>query len=168
MDLTEHGRFAYDDGKMFCVNTVYVLSGGPIKYLCAVLNSTPTTWFIKNTALNSGMGVPRWVRFTVERLPIPKISAAKQHPFIRLVDEILEAKAGDPAADTSQQETEIDELVYELYGLTEEESTTIERRLGLVHPSEEAEDAALVRAMEEGLASGRVSTEAVRETLQPS
>ena len=58
-------------------------------------------------------------------------------------------------------------MVYELYGLTEEESTTIERRLGLVHGSEDAKDAALVRAMEEGLSSGRVSKEAVMETLQP-
>ena len=27
MDLTERGRFAYDEGEMYCVNTVYMLSG---------------------------------------------------------------------------------------------------------------------------------------------
>ncbi len=60
MDLTEHGRFAYDDGKMFCANTVYMMSGGSLKYLCATLNATLITWFMRNTALTSGMGVTRW------------------------------------------------------------------------------------------------------------
>ena len=57
MDLTERGRFAYDAGGMFCVNTVFVLTGHSIKYLCGVLNSTLITWFMGNTALSSGMGV---------------------------------------------------------------------------------------------------------------
>ena len=126
MDLTERGRFAYSKDEMFCANTAYVISGLSIKYLCAVLNSELITWFMKNTALNSGMGVPRWVRFTVERLPIPKISAAMQRPFNRLVDSILSAKSADPTADTSEQEAEIDRLVYELYGLTVEETVAVE------------------------------------------
>ena len=92
IDLTEQGRFAYDDGEMFCVNTAFMITGTSLKYLLALLNSTLITWHIKNTALNSGMGVPRWIVFTVERLPIPKINAAKQRPFVRLVDEILEAQ----------------------------------------------------------------------------
>ena len=137
MDLTERGRFAVNTGEMFCVNSGYVLTGSSVKYLCAVLNSTLITWMIKNTALNSGMGVPRWVRFTVERIPIPRISASEQRPFIRLVDEILEAKAADPDADTSYLEWDIERLVYDLYGLTEEEDTAIERSMGLIHQTDE-------------------------------
>ena len=169
MDLTEHGRFAYHDGEMFCANTAYVLTGASIKYLCAVLNSILITWFMKNTALNSGMGTPRWVKFTVERLLIPKISAAKQRPFVRLVDEILEAKATDPDADTSYLEWDIDRLVYDLYGLTDEEDTAIERSLGLIHETDEEEDAALATAMDEAMAEdpgGFVSEEVVMATLR--
>ena len=166
IDLTDRGRFAFDEGSMFCANTAYMITGPSIRYLCAVLNSNLITWFMKNTALNSGMGTPRWVRFTVERLPISRISAAKQRPFIRLVDGILEAKASDPDADTSEQEAEIDGMVYELYGLTEEESTAIERRLGLIHASDEEEDAALARAIEEGLASERVGRKEVMAMLR--
>ncbi len=129
MDLTEEGRFAYDASEMFCVNTVFMMSGQAIKYLGAVLNSSLITWFMKNTALTSGMGVIRWVKFTVERLPIPQISTAKQRPFIRLVDRILKAKAADPAADTTEQETEIDRLVYGLYGLTAGEIAAVEGTL---------------------------------------
>ena len=168
MDLTERGRFTVDTGEMFCVNSGYVLTGSSIKYLCAVLNSTLITWLIKNTALNSGMGVPRWVRFTVERIPIPKISAAAQRPFVRLVDEILEAKAVDPDADTSYLEWDIDRLVYDLYGLTEEEDTAIERSLGLIHQTDEEEDAAMVKWIREGRTGEYVSKEVVMETLRSS
>jgi hypothetical protein len=38
----------------------------------------------------------------------------------------LKAKKSDPAADTSTLEAEIDRLVYELYGLTDEEIRIVE------------------------------------------
>ena len=136
MDLTEQGRFSYDDGEMFCVNTVYMISGGSLKYLCALLNARLATWFMRNAAVTSGMGVTRWFRVSVETIPIPKISAARQRPFVRLVDDILKARAADPDADTSHLEWEIDRLVYDLYGLTEEEDTAIERSLGLIHATD--------------------------------
>ncbi len=170
MDLTENGRFAYDDKPDFCVNSAYMLCGASLKYLCAVLNSTLITWFMRNTALNSGMGVTRWVRFTVETIPIPKISEAEQDPFIELVDEILAAKSADPEADTEPLEWEIDRLVYDLYGLTEEEDTAVERSLGLIHATDEEEDAAILRAMlegkEEAQAEGYASREEVMAILQ--
>ena len=95
------------------------------KYLCAVLNSTLITWLVDNTALTTGMGVTQWKKFVVERIPVPKLTAAKQRPFVRLVDRILEAKTADPGADTSELEREIDRLVYELYGLTEAEQSAV-------------------------------------------
>ena len=121
IDLTETGRFAYDDNQMFSVNTVYMISGVSIKYLCAMLNSKLLTWYMKNAALTSGMGTTRWFAVSVEKIPVPNMSAAEQLPIIRLVDTILEAKAVNPDSDTSKQEEEIDRLVYDLYGLTDVE-----------------------------------------------
>ena len=63
-----------------------------------------------------------------KQFPIPKLPAAKQRPFIRLVDGILAAKAADPSADTSVPEAEIDRLVYGLYGLDDEEVTAVEQK----------------------------------------
>ena len=125
IDLTEQGRFTYDSREMFGLNTTFMMTGSSVKYLCAVLNSTLVTWYMQNTALNSGMGVTRWIGYTVERIPIPKLSAAKQRPLVRLVDRILEAKAPDPDADTSDLEEKIDWLVYDLYGLTDEEREAV-------------------------------------------
>ena len=166
MDMSNRGRFAYSDTEMYCNNKGFMMTGESLKYLCAVLNSTLVTWLMKNTARTTGMGLTQWEKFVVERIPIPKIPAAKQHPFIQLVDEIIETKDADPDADTSHLEWEIDRLVYDLYGLTEEENTAIERSLGLIHSSEEDEDAALARAMDEALDDEGVSRDEVMALLQ--
>ena len=138
MDLTEQGRFAFDDSSVFCIDTTFFMTGESIKYLSAVLNSPLATWFMQNTALTSGMGVTRWKRFTVERIPIPKLTDEEQRPLVHLVDRILEAKAADPNADTSEVEREIDRMVYDLYGLTEEEKTAVKTSLGPINASDEA------------------------------
>ena len=129
MDLTDQGRFAYEDGGMFCVNTAFMMTGQALKYLCAVLNSKLTTWFMSQTALNSGMGVTRWIGHTVEQIPVPKVTDEKQCLLVGHVDHILATKAADPAADTSKEDGEIDQLVYELYGLTADEAAVVEERL---------------------------------------
>ena len=166
MDLTEHGRFAFDDRAMFSMDTTFLMTGNSLKYLCAVLNSVMATWFMRNTALNSGMGVTRWKRFTVENIPVPQLDAAQQAPFIDLVDRILAAKDANPDADTRPLECEIDRLVYDLYGMTEEEDTAIERSLGLIHQTDEEEDEAIARAIEESLTDERVSREEVMAILR--
>ena len=125
IELVERGRFSYDQDGMFCLNSTFFMTGEALKYLCGMLNSTLVTWFVKNTALNSGMGTARWIRAPVEGIPIPKISDEEQLPFVRLVDRILEAKAADPDADTGEREREIDRLVYDLYGLTEEDKAAV-------------------------------------------
>ena len=111
---------------MFCLNTAYALSvtGGSehvIRYLCATLNSRLVTWFIKQTALNSGMGVPRWIRSTVEQIPIPVLPPADQRPLADATDRIIEALDADPDADVTALEAEVNRLVYDLYGLVDDE-----------------------------------------------
>ena len=112
------------------------------------------------------MGVTRWKAFTVEAIPIPKISAESQRPFVELVDKILEAKDTNPDVDTAELEQEIDRLVYDLYELTEEEITAVERSLGLIHTSDEDENAALSLAIAEGLNGERASRDEVMEILR--
>ncbi len=46
--------------------------------------------------------------------------------IINIVDAVLSVKATNPSADTSALESEIDRLVYQLYGLTEEEIRIVE------------------------------------------
>ena len=59
-------------------------------------------------------------------IPIKKIPPSEQIPFVQLINQILDAKKRDRDAHTTAWEREIDRLVYELYGLTEEEITIVE------------------------------------------
>lgn len=54
------------------------------------------------------------------------IDSAISEGVISLVDHILSLKKENPYADTSALEAEIDQLVYQLYGLTDEEIAIIE------------------------------------------
>ena len=170
IELVDRGRFTYDNSGIYGEATTFIMTGVSLKYLCAILNSTLTRWFLQQIAPTSGMGTFRWKKVYVETIPITKLTAAKQRPFVRLVDKILEAKAADPNADTDYLEWDIDRLVYDLYGLTEEEDTAVERSLGLIHASDEEEDAAILRAMlegkEEAQAEGYASREEVMAILQ--
>ena len=62
----------------------------------------------------------------IKSIPILDVSITQQQPIITLVNQILEAKQANPHANTSDLEREIDQLVYELYGLTQEEIDIIE------------------------------------------
>ena len=127
-EIGVHGKFAYDDSEMHSNNSTFIITGKPLKYLCAVLNNPLITWFTKSTALTVGAGDPRWLKLHVEKIPVPQIPAEQQQDFIQRVDLILNAKDADPEADTSELEAEINQLVYELYGLTAEEIKIIEEK----------------------------------------
>lgn len=109
------------------LNTVFFFVGKDIHYLLGLLNSRAIYWyFTKMLGCTSGMGTNRWLKFTMEQLPIPKATTAQQRPIISLVNDILSIKKTNFKADTSALESEIDRLVYELYGLTEDEIKIVE------------------------------------------
>ena len=59
----------------------------------------------------------------IGNIPIPK--SRKNSKIEDLVDKILVEKKSDSLADTSSFESQIDEIVYNLYGLTEDEKNII-------------------------------------------
>ncbi len=124
IELVDRGRFAYDDSKTYPEATTFLMTGENLKYLCALLNSRLMHWHLRQIAPTSGMGTLRWKRVYVERLPLPKPSKEEQQPFVQLVDRILNAATPDTDA-----EQEIDQLVYNLYGLTDDEIAAVEGRV---------------------------------------
>lgn len=59
-------------------------------------------------------------------LPIATLPTKDQKPFIAIVDKILSVKEKNSKADTSNLENQLDEMVYKLYELTEEEIAIVE------------------------------------------
>ena len=57
----------------------------------------------------------------VSQIAIPEATEAEKAEIEAKVEQILALKKADAQADTSRLEREIDELVYQLYELTDEE-----------------------------------------------
>jgi hypothetical protein len=95
------------------------------KVLLAILNSKVGWWLISKycTAIQNGFQLI-WKYFG--QIPIPQANQKQRKLITSLVDQIITSKKSDPKADTTALETEIDQLVYQLYELTEEEIKIIE------------------------------------------
>ena len=102
-------------------------SASLLKVLCAILNSSLIFKYIKiKHSSSSYCGAITFSPDMINNLPIPESIHILQEPIIALVDTILTAKHNNPNADITVEEMAIDRLVYQLYGLTDEEVAIIE------------------------------------------
>ncbi len=124
MHMSGESRFSYSNGELYCNNKCFIITGDQLKYLGAMLNSKLVSWFMRIVGVPTGMGLIQWDKFTVETIPVPLLDKTKQQPFIALVDKILTAK--QQGQDTRTLETQIDQMVYQLYDLTDDEIKIIE------------------------------------------
>jgi len=127
MHMSQTGRFAHDNSGMYCNQKCFIMTGGYLKYLCAILNSSLITWLMKSYATTTGMGVTQWDKFSVISLPIPLIPTLERQSLTDISNDILKRKTIDPTTNTSEHEAEIDKLVYGLYGLTSKEINIVNR-----------------------------------------
>jgi len=149
--------FCFDDTKEYIglTNTTVIFDTNEdldLKYLLALLNASLLNFRYKSIGKQTGSGVYEYFENGVGKLPIPKISQQEQEPFIKLVDTIIEAKekiakynkhfenlsAVDKIEIKEEMEKlkslvknsvdEIDSLVYELYGLNQDEIAIVNGR----------------------------------------
>lgn len=120
-------RFAYDDSGCMTLDSTCFATGAHIKFLVAVLNSRMGHYLLKDSP-RTGTGDLLISVQAIEPIRIPIPSSSDEKPIIKLLDQILTAKKANPDIDTSALESEIDQLVYKLYGLTEEEIGIVEGR----------------------------------------
>ena len=103
------------------VNKTQLRNQAHNKAFLALLNSRFMDWFFRITSTNNHVQ-----GYQLEQLPIPLMTATDREQLGRLVASAMQAKATNPAAETSALEAEIDRLVYQLYGLTTEEIAVVE------------------------------------------
>ena len=117
------------------VSTSYIFpkQGTRGAYLAALINSRFMAYVYQSLfgSLSLAGGYLRIGAPQLKALPVPNSVPAIEHEIADLVDSILEVVAEDPNGDTSQQQGEIDSLVYDLYELTKGEVVAVEEALGL-------------------------------------
>ena len=89
--------------------------------LLGVLNSKLINWFFRCFSTNSNVN-----GYEIDNLPIPNISKDHQIKLRNLVTTIIEKKNSDNYVDTQDEESKIDDIVYQLYNLTNKERQVIE------------------------------------------
>ncbi|MCL2297833.1 MAG: N-6 DNA methylase [Proteobacteria bacterium] len=112
------------------------------KFLLGIINSKLVSWYMYRFVYGRAIRTMHFDATSTNRLPIPRIDfSCSQDKFrhdriVALVDQMLEAKkqevnATGRAAELAKRkcamlDRQIDDLVYELYGLTEEEIRLVE------------------------------------------
>jgi hypothetical protein len=97
------------------------------KILLGIINSKLIAYFFIKKYNKQDLVFPEIRIYELSSLPI-KIPANKSD-LEKLVDQILTVKKSHPNADTTILEQQIDQLVYELYGLTEAEIKIVEGKI---------------------------------------
>lgn len=139
----------YDNSGVFPEQSLYFLynvqSQVSPKFLLGVLNSRLLTAYYRARSITNKRSIAQVKKVDLDQLPIPRVDLSiAQHKsnhdrLVELVDHILElhklcreAKAPDDKTRLQRQidatDREIDRLVYDLYGLTEEEIAIVEGR----------------------------------------
>lgn len=119
--ICEEPVFAYDNAQTLSLNSCNLLipqlDGLAIKYILAVLNSSVTRFVYQKTFHSVKV-----LRSHIESLPIPQAAEEEQHRIIETAEPLILGTADDPEA----QYLMLDEMIFDLFKLTEEERLLIE------------------------------------------
>lgn len=100
-----------------------------LKFILGLLNSKLPIFYIKEkyrgSSYNQGINFNKGM---INNFPIPEIDDKQKHEIVKIVNEIIKIKKNDPDAETIRLEQQIDQIVYKLYGLAEEEVAIVEAR----------------------------------------
>ena len=120
--IVKSANYAYDTEGNYGNDKTSIIPGKDF-YLLGVISSKLIDFYLKHIASTKQNGYFEYKPVYVSQLPISE----KQDGLIdKAVTEIVSLKKQNPAADTSALEVEIDQLVYGLYGLSEEEIKLVE------------------------------------------
>ena len=129
-NMTKFLPFVYDSNGFYTNDKSFIItSGNYLKYFTGYFNSRIAAKWIRENCPELQGGTRELRKVFFENILIPPVTEANQHLVTQIedkVDKILDAKDDDPAADVSELENEIDQIVYLLYDLTPEEIAIVE------------------------------------------
>lgn len=124
--ISGNWSFSYDNDGHFLTSASFFITSNelPIKFILGLFNSKLYKYYFEKVGEYTAGGAFVLKKTTIEKFIIPNCSKEKQGNIIKLVDEILKEKKENKKTDSLEKQ--IDELVYKIFDLTEEEIKTIE------------------------------------------
>ena len=124
-NLQNSNKFAFDETGIY-LNAPAVFLPSNDKSLLAILNSKVVWHFLKSICVIRSGGYIEVKPQYFEQIPIPHIDEKEKANLIELVDMVIQERSENQQADINSIESQIDQLVYQLYDLTQEEINIIE------------------------------------------
>ena len=136
-EISKGGNFSYDyKGEYYSTTTVYGYIKKidvPESYKClqGILNSNLFWWYLVNTGTVLANGYFRFKPDYMKSFPIPSfIPLTIEKKIMDYVDRIATSKSNNNSQEYSLYEKNIDQIVYSLYDLTDDEIRLIESIVG--------------------------------------
>jgi type I restriction-modification system DNA methylase subunit len=130
--IVNHNKFVLDDeGYAFSFGNMYAIATDKdcvnLKVLLGILNSKLVEYYLHKVAPVKQGGYFSYGATVLEKIPLNYPEEDLEQNIFEIVEKIIVAKKVNCSHDTSTLESEIDRLVYQLYGLTEEEIKIVEQ-----------------------------------------
>jgi len=123
---------AFDDKGLLALNNVHIgnstYGADTCKFIMALCNSKLMNFYYKSISLETGRAMAQTDIETIEKLPIKTKPNKIKLEIIELINAIIKNKGVNPSSNILSIKNEIDQLVYQLYDLTEEEIAIVEGR----------------------------------------
>jgi hypothetical protein len=133
-EISLGGNFVYDEnGQFYSTTTIYgfvkkIDTEESYKCLMAILNSQLFWWYLTNTGTVLANGYFRYKPNYIKPFPVPlSISKEILNLLEHLVDEIMTIKYPSPQNDCYELENKINDIIYDLYKLNQEEIAWIKK-----------------------------------------
>ncbi|MDO7020050.1 TaqI-like C-terminal specificity domain-containing protein [Brachyspira innocens] len=126
--ITSENKFVFSDKGQYILDSMAFISGFNSQelayYMLCILNSNLILYWMKNIVHEYGSTGFRLSNQYVEVMPIPEADSKTKNNITKIVDQIITLKKQEK--DTTPLEKNIDEIVYSLYGLSDEEVKVVE------------------------------------------
>jgi len=134
-------EFYYDNKNYFIDKTCFMITGENLKFLNGVLSSKLLEWYLESELRLLGKRSIQYSKQFIEQVPVPNISNSNLKlsiEIIKLVEQLLKLSEEKAVAKLQTKisqlesrieycESRINEIVYQLYELTPEEISIVER-----------------------------------------
>ncbi len=120
-DIASSSRYTYFQPSLYVDMTAFIIPTNSF-YILGIVNSNVSEYFLSSISSQVRGNYLRFKRQYVSQIPIANATETQKEAIEYLVKQCLEAKGKE----VKELETKINQIVYELYGLSEEEIGIIE------------------------------------------
>lgn len=116
--MTKYMPFVYDDNAYFTNQKCFIITGQTIAYLTAFFNSSLFKFCFRESFPELQGGTREMSKIFFDKIPVLQVTDKINNEFTKLIDDIQNEY-------TKEKAIQIDERLFDLYGLTNEERQTI-------------------------------------------